>query len=98
MTPPRHGFGAHYCSASLFGQMDKLVQRFLKFLRLHVVGESAEAGISPTSIDRVTTRMPQTAKFSHVPVTNPSFSERARQPAAVELRIVSRARDRSNIN
>jgi hypothetical protein len=98
MAAPRHGFGAHDDGSSLLGPMNKLVQGFLKFWRLHVVGEAAEAGIFPSSVGRVTTRVPQTAKPSRMPVTNPRLLERAREAALVELRIVSRAWDRSNID
>jgi len=51
MAPPRHGFSAHYRSPSFLGDLDELIEGLLKFRRLHVVGEAAEAGISPTSID-----------------------------------------------
>ena len=78
--------------------MNELVQGFLKFWSLHVVGEAAEAGISPSRVGRVTARVPQTAKPSRMPVTNPRFLEGTREPALVELRIVSRAWNRSNID
>jgi hypothetical protein len=78
--------------------MNELVQGFLKFWGLHVVGEAAEAGISPSRVGRVTTRVSQTAKPSRMLVINPRFLEGAREPALVELRIVSRAWDRSNID
>jgi hypothetical protein len=78
--------------------MHELVQGLLKFWCLHVVGEAPEAGISPTCIDGVATRMPQTAKSSHVPITNPSPLKRAGQPLKVELRVVTRARDRANVD
>ena len=77
MAPPRYGLGAHDCGSSLLGQMNELVQGLLKFWCLHVVGEAAEAGISPTCIDGVATRMPQAAKSSHVPVTNSRLLKRA---------------------
>ena len=51
MAPPRHGFSAHYRSPSFLGDQDELIEGLLKFWRLHVVGEAAEADISPTSID-----------------------------------------------
>jgi len=51
MAPPRHGFSAHYYGLSLLGDLDELIQGLLKFRRLHVVGEAAEADISPSSID-----------------------------------------------
>jgi len=51
MAPPRHGFSTHYRSPSLLRDLDELIEGLLKFWRLHVVGEAAEAGISPTSIN-----------------------------------------------
>jgi hypothetical protein len=98
MAAPRHGLGAHDDGSSLLSPMNELVQGFLKFWRLHVVGEAAKAGIFPSRAGRVTTRVPQTAKPSHVPVTNPRLLKRARKAAFVELRIVSRAWNRSNID
>jgi len=78
--------------------MNELVQGFLKFWGLHVIGEAAEAGIFPSRVGRITMRVPQTAKPSHMPVTNPRLLKRARKAAFVELRIVSRAWNRSNID
>ena len=77
MAAPRHGFGTHDDGSSLLSPMSELVQSFLKFWRLHVVGEAAEAEISPSSVSRVTTRVPQTAKLWRMPVRIPAFwSER----------------------
>jgi hypothetical protein len=78
MAAPRDSFGAHYGGPSLCGQMNKLVQGFLKLSRLHVISKAAEAGISPGSIDRVRMRMPQAAKPGHMLIVNPRFLERAR--------------------
>ena len=98
MAAPRDSLGAHYGGSSLLGQMNKLVQGFLKLTLLHVVSEAAEAGISPSTVNRVRTGMPQAAKPSHMPIVNPRLLEWARQPALIELRIVSRAGDRPNID
>jgi hypothetical protein len=78
MASPRHSFCTHDCGSPFLRQLDELIQSLLKFRCLHVISEAAKAGISPTSIDRVTTRMPQTAESSHMPVTDPRFLERAR--------------------
>jgi len=78
MASPRHSFGAHDCGSPFLGQSDELIQGLLKFRCLHVISETAKAGIPPTSIDRVTTRMPQAAESSHVPVTDPRFLDRTR--------------------
>jgi hypothetical protein len=54
MTSPGHSFGAHYRGSPVFTDFDELIQGSLKFWCLHVIGEPAEARISPPSIDRVT--------------------------------------------
>jgi hypothetical protein len=98
MAAPGHGFGAHDGGSSLLGPMNELIKGFLEFWCLHVVCEAAEAGIFPSRVGRVTMRVPQTAKSSFMPVIDPRLLEGAREPALVELRIVSRAWDRSNID
>jgi hypothetical protein len=76
MTSPGHSFGTHDCGSAFFGKFDELIQSFLKFQCLHVVSEAAKAGISPSSVDRVTTRMPQAAESRHVPITDSSVLKR----------------------
>ena len=78
--------------------MDELVHGQPKFLCLHVVSEAAEAGVFPCCIDGVAARMPQTAESSHMAVTDSCLLERAGQRIAVELRIMSRSRNGSNID
>src|SRR5450759_180168 len=97
MVSPRHSFGTHDCGPPFLGQLDELLEGLLKLRCLHVISEAAKAGISPTSIDRVTTRVPQTSKSSYVPITDSRFLKRAGQRVAVELGILPRAWDVSNI-
>jgi hypothetical protein len=78
MTSPRHRFGAHYCGSPFFTYFDELIQGLLKFWCLHVIGKAAEACISPTSIDRIATRMPQATECSHMLVIDPHLLQRAR--------------------
>jgi hypothetical protein len=78
--------------------MDELVQGDQKLLCLHVVSEAAEAGISPCCIDGVGARMPQTAESSNMAVMDSRLLERAGQRIAVELRIMSRSWNGSNID
>jgi hypothetical protein len=98
MASPGHSFGTHDCGSPFLGQLDELIEGLLKLRCLHVISEATKAGISPTGIDRVTTRVPQTAKSSYVPITNSRFLKRAGQRVAVELGIVPRAWDGSNID
>ena len=53
MAAPGNGLGAHDGSRLEISQCQKVIERILKFARLHVVGVSAEAGVSPQSITRV---------------------------------------------
>lgn len=62
MTAPRHGLGAHHGDLLFFGQLEEAVERLLKFLRLHVVGEPAEGRVAPTGVWRGPARMSQAAQ------------------------------------
>lgn len=50
VTAPGHGLGAHDRGWLEVGQGQKVIERFLKLARLHVVGVCAEAGVSPKSV------------------------------------------------
>jgi len=50
MTAPRNRFGAHDDGGLEIGQGQKVIERLLKFARLHIVGVRAEAGVSPQSV------------------------------------------------
>ena len=50
MTAPGYGLGAHDGGRLEIGQGQEVIERFLKFARIHVVGVCAEAGVSPQSV------------------------------------------------
>ena len=50
MTAPRYGLGAHDGGGLEIGQGQKVIERLLKFARLHIVGVCAEAGVSPQRV------------------------------------------------
>jgi len=50
MTAPGNRLGAHDGGWLEVGQGQKVIERVLKFARLHIVGVCAEAGVSPQSV------------------------------------------------
>src|SRR6266550_427651 len=93
MTAPRHGLSTHQCNSLLPGMRDQLLQSNLKLRRLHVICIPSKALVPPASVDRVPQGMTQTAKPGHMAIADAGTSQGARQCRAVELRIVTRARN-----
>jgi hypothetical protein len=50
MTAPGNCLGAHDGGRLEIGERQKVIERFLEFARLHVIGVRAEAGVSPQSV------------------------------------------------
>lgn len=93
MATPRNRLCTHQCDTLALCERYAPVETLPKRRRLHVIGVTAEAGISPRHIDGVWSGAPQAAQSRYVPVVNPSSVERQRQLVSVELRIVPRPRD-----
>ncbi len=97
VASPRHSFGAHDRSAFFAGDLHQCFQPLREFLARHVVGESSEGSIAPTEIQGIFHRAAQSAELLEMPVTYERISKRFLQFIFIELRIVSRLRDRPNI-
>ena len=98
MTTPGHRLGAHQHDALLLRQVDATLQAVFELRGLHVVGIATEAGIAPTGVRRVGPRTPQAAQPGHVSVVDLRAVQSRRQLVAIELGIVSRARDRPHVD
>ncbi len=66
MTAPRNSLSAHDCGSALTCKPDKGIQRFLELRSLHVIRITAKAGVTPSSIDRVTASVSQSAQLRHM--------------------------------
>lgn len=98
MTAPRNGFCAHNGDPLRPRKFYQIVQMFSELRRLHVIGEATEAGVMPSGVEGIGTRMPEPAQTLHVTVMQASGMQDWRQFAPVELRIVPRTRDRTYID
>jgi hypothetical protein len=98
MTAPGHGFRAHNRRLLPPRKFYEIGQILPELGCLHIVGEAAEAGVTPGGIDGIPPRMPESTQSRHIPVMKPDGMQCRRQCSAVELRIVSRTRDRAYID
>jgi hypothetical protein len=98
MTAPGNGFRAHNCHPFRSRRFYQIVEIFLELGRLHVIGETTEAGVTPTGIRRIRPRMAEATQSRHVPVMKASRMQGIRQLASVELRIVTRTRNGAYID
>jgi len=98
MTPPRHNLRAHDRRRLSSSQPLQTRQPCQKLLRLHVIRKSTKASIVPTEIRRVSLRMPQSAEFLQMRISNPSRPQTPRQCFPIELRIVPRTRNAARIH
>ena len=98
VAPPRKGFCAHQHDSFTPGELDAASQILSERRGLHVIGVAAEAGIPPPHVRGVASGTSQAAQSRHVPVMNPRTMEGWREMASIELRVVSRPRDRAHVN
>ena len=98
VAAPRDGLCAHQHDTLPLRELNALVQTLSERRGLHVVGIAAEAGIPPSCVGGVAPGTPQAAQSRQVPVVNPSAVESRRQLVSIELRIVSRPRDRAHVD
>ena len=98
VTAPWHRLCTHHNDALSFRKIDATQQAVLELLGLHVVGVATEAGVTPSRVNRVRSRVAQPAKPCYVLVVNSGAMKCWRQLIAIELRIVPGSRNRSDIN
>src|ERR1017187_8969667 len=98
MASPRYRFGAHDCRRRLRGEMDEFVQVLLERGRLHVIRKSAKPSVAPGGVDGIAPRMTQSAKPWQMLINDSRVLQTAGQIFLVELRVVPRTRDGSDIH
>ena len=50
VTAPRHRFSAHECQPVPTGELKQFLQGRFKIRSLHIIGETTEGSITPTSV------------------------------------------------
>ncbi len=98
VTSPFHSFRAHDGDTFFRGGFDQDIESLAEIWSLHVVGISTEGFVPPGRVDRVCPRVAQTAQFRHVPVLNARVLQTAGQNIAIELRVMARPGNGTNIN
>jgi len=98
VAPPRHRLGAHQCARLRFRQLHRPLEPLFKFLRPHVIGESAKARIVPAEVSRIRLGVPQSAQLFQVNIRNSRGTQLRPERIAIELRIVTRARHGADID
>src|SRR5947207_3884946 len=79
MAAPRHRLGTHDRCRLERGDGEQIVERFAELARLHVVGVSAEAGVAPLGVVRITPAATASAEGGYVSVSAPAVDDRALQ-------------------
>jgi hypothetical protein len=98
VAAPRECLCAHQNNALSFGEIDTTPQAVLELLGLHVIGVATEAGVTPSGVDRVDSRVAQSSKSRDVLVVDSHATKCWRQFVAIELRIVPGPRNRSHVD
>jgi len=97
VAAPRYGLGAHERGRARFGPFDRARKSLFEGGRLHVVSKAAKAWVAPAEIDRIGSCMTQPAQLFQVDITNVRGAKRRRECQGVKLRVVSRSRDRADV-
>ncbi len=104
MAAPRNSFGAHdgaeFCAGSpaSAGKFFEARESSGKFRSLHVVGETAKAGIVPSCVDGIGAGAAQTAEFWQMRVGDARGANGSGELVAIELRIVARFGDGADVD
>ena len=68
MTAPRNGFSAHNRDPLGPRKFYQIFQMLTELRRLQIVGKTAEAGVTPSGVERIPARTPEAAQSGHVRV------------------------------
>src|SRR5215469_4251843 len=99
MAAPPDCFGAHDGGRADFrSNMKQSLDSFLKLVRLHVIGVTAERRVAPCSVTRVRLGFSFAAEFRKVSVTDSVRGQRFRQRVLIELWITFRAWPRAHVD
>ena len=98
VASPRNCFSAHQHTRLYFREFDGAFQTRFKLRRLHVIGESSEAGVVPAQILGFRIGVAQAAEFFQMRIRNAELLQRRAERFAIELRIVPGAGNRANIH
>lgn len=87
MAAPGNCLGAHDSGRLEIAHRQKVIERFLKLARLHVVSVSAEAGVSPKSVPRVASSATAATERGKMRVPVAGVDEYALEIGAGEVRV-----------
>ena len=90
MTAPWNGFSTHQ-DGPFTGQCQKLFNRMAELRRLHIVGVTAKAAVTPAIVDGVFMRMAQAAEAGHPLIPDLNGTQGGGQFTSLELGIMSRS-------
>lgn len=98
VTTPGDCFGAHDGGGAEGVEREELVEVLGKFRGLHMVGIPAEGVVAPAGIGGVLPRVAESTETGKVTVLDPRISEGGGQGIPVELRVIARLGDGSDID
>lgn len=101
MAAPPHGFSTHNRAAIVMGERPQFIQSRSERVSCRVIGIVPEGRDLPERVGRWHRSffaVPQPAKSRQLSIGYSSANERCRESISVELRICSRARDRSHVD
>jgi hypothetical protein len=90
--------GAHDRYTVFAARANERRERVAKFLGLHIIGKAPKTSVSPAGIRRILAGTPQAAQRLQMHVLEMPGFQAAGQGAVVELRIMARPRDRTDVD
>lgn len=98
MTAPGHRLRTHQDDSLVLRQGNDPIETRSEQRRLHVIGIATKARVAPAGVVGLSPRFPQSAKSRDVPVVNSSAVQGRRKSGPVELRIVARSGESSDVD
>ena len=98
MAAPGNGFSAHDGAEFGFGEFFEAREGGGEFGSLHVVGETAKAGVIPAGVGGIGTRAAEATEFWEMRVGDAGGANGGSEGVAVELRIVARAGNGADVD
>src|SRR6202022_4548521 len=98
MAAPWHRLGAHDSDAVFAADAHERSERVAKSLGLHIIGKAPKTSVSPAGIRGILAGTPQAAQRLQMHILEMRGFQAAGQGGVIELRIMARARDRTDVD
>jgi len=98
MASPGQNLRTHNSNLTILSQLNQLVDPVRELFRLHIVSESSEGRVPPIRVHGIRLGMTQTTQLPHKNVFDCGLFQALGQRFPVELWVVPRARDCSDID